>query len=67
MGLFTNLVAKYLRANPQVVERLVTIVLDRLIEHVAPSTAASLVGEASASPLDGSAGLGSIGGQVISR
>lgn len=67
MGIFARLVTKYLVSNPQVVERLASIVLHGLIEHISPSTVAGLVGEASASPLAGVQGLGPSCAQVISR
>jgi hypothetical protein len=70
LSIFGSLIRQYFLNNPQVVERLTNAVLHALIEHVAPTTAAELgglTGEASASPSGGSAGVGSAGGQVISR
>jgi hypothetical protein len=69
---FAQIALKYFLTNPGVVERLTNHLLNALIEHVAPSTASALAGEASASPLVGrtdltAAGLGSTSGPAISR
>ncbi len=66
MNIFLSLVKAYLVTHPEVVQRLGSLVLHGLVEHIAPSTASSLAGEASASPLGSVQGLGSVGGQVIS-
>lgn len=50
MNLFAQLLAKYFFAHPDVVHRLADHVLHGLIEHIAPSTAVGLTGEAPASP-----------------
>lgn len=65
--IFIDLVKRYFAMNPRVVERLAAYVIHGLIEHVAPSTAMDLVGEASASPVAGLPNVGYASMSVTSR
>lgn len=70
--MFTSILTRYFVSHPEVVQRLASLVLHGLVEHIAPSTASSLAGEASASPVAAPGSLGPVFAgtpdrQVISR